>query len=83
MLASALFGGDIFAMNAKFILTLEIEAKLTVCNDAITSPPDDYPVDLSPFATALSDISFGDTIYTIATGAIQGKEAQERMAAAI
>jgi hypothetical protein len=69
-LANALFGGDTPAISAKFILTLEIEAKLIAYNDTAISLLDDYLVDLSPFAIAPSDIFFGDTMYAIITGVV-------------
>ena len=81
LLASALFGGDTPAISAKFTLTPEIEAKLTAYDDAIASLPDDYPIDLSPFATTPSNTLFGDIVYAIATNVVQRKETQERMAA--
>jgi hypothetical protein len=82
-LANAPFEGDTPAINAKFTLTLEIEAKLIAYDNIAASPPDDYLADLSLFVTTPSNTSFEDAVYTIATGVVQRKETQERVVATI
>ena len=80
-MANPLFQRDIVTLDVEFIFTPKIEVKLTICDKTfVFSPISSNLTDYSLFYIALLAISFNDTVYTIATNAIQAKETKERMA---